>query len=125
MCGIAGYIGKRNINDNVISNTLSSMVERGPDHQDHKIFNFGDQRIYLLASRLSIVDRNIRSNQPMTFNNVTIIFNGEIYNISELKKIIKKYGLKLKTKSDTELIIRMYEIFGTDCVKQFEGMWSF
>ena len=58
----------------------------------------------------------------MTFNNVIIIFNGEIYNISELKKIIKKYGLKLKTKSDTELIIRMYEIFGTDCVKQFEGM---
>ena len=100
------------------------MVERGPDHQGHKI-NFGDQKIYLLASRLSIVDRNIRSNQPMTFNNVTIIFNGEIYNISELKKIIKKYGLKLKTKSDTELIIRMYEIFGTDCVKQFEGMWYF
>ena len=125
MCGIAGYIGNYNLNKNIISKTLSLMVNRGPDHQAHKEFNFGSKKIYLLASRLSIVDRKNRSNQPMTFNDNTIIYNGEIYNFKSLKKIIYKKGLNLKTGSDTELILKMYEIYGTNCVKYFDGMWSF
>ena len=125
MCGIAGYIGNYNLSQDLISKTLSLMANRGPDHQGHKSFKFGNKRIHLLASRLSIVDRKIRSNQPMSFNNITIVFNGEIYNFKSLTKKISNYGIKLKTNSDTELILRMYEIFGTKCVNQFEGMWSF
>ena len=122
MCGIAGYIGNYNLSQDLISKTLSLMANRGPDHQGHKSFKFGNKRIHLLASRLSIVDRKIRSNQPMSFNNITIVFNGEIYNFKSLTKKISNYGIKLKTNSDTELILRMYEIFGTKCVNQFEGM---
>ena len=125
MCGISGYIGKQKLSKSLIAKTLGAMKNRGPDHQGYKKLNFGENNIYLLSSRLKIVDRNERSNQPMTIDNLTIIFNGEIYNIDEIKKTVHYYGLKLKTKSDTELILKMYKIFGTNCVKYFEGMWAF
>ena len=125
MCGISGYIGSKKLSNKIISQTLNVMKNRGPDHQGYTRMRFGTNFIYLLSSRLKIVDRNDRSNQPMTEDGLTIIFNGEIYNIEEIKKIIQNYGLKLKTKSDTELILIMYKIFGTNCVNYFEGMWAF
>ena len=125
MCGISGYIGRKHLEKSLIQKTLNAMKNRGPDHQDYKQLLLGSNNLYLLSSRLKIVDRNQRSNQPMYYDNLTIVFNGEIYNISEIKKIISSYGLKLKTKSDTELILKMYKIFGTECVKYFEGMWAF
>ena len=125
MCGIAGYIGNYNLDKDVLDSTLKLMKNRGPDYQEYKTFSFGNKKIHLLASRLNIVDRKSRSNQPMTFNNITIIFNGEIYNFKSLIKIINSRGIFLRTYSDTELILRMYEMYGTNCVKYFEGMWSF
>lgn len=125
MCGIAGYIGNYNLNKKVLDSTLKLMINRGPDYQTYKNFDFGNKKIHLLASRLNIVDRRSRSNQPMTFNNISIIFNGEIYNFKSLIKTINSRGIYLKTNSDTELILKMYEIYGTNCVKYFEGMWSF
>ena len=125
MCGISGYIGRKHLEKSLIQKTLNAMKNRGPDHQDYKQLLLGSNNLYLLSSRLKIVDRNQRSNQPMYYDKLTIVFNGEIYNITEIKKIISSYGLKLKTKSDTELILKMYKIFGTECVKYFEGMWAF
>ena len=125
MCGISGYIGTNKLNEKTILETLSMMKNRGPDHQAYKNFKYGNKNIYFLSSRLKIIDRKDRSNQPMTFEGVTIIFNGEIYNISEIKKKIYSKGLVLKTNSDTELILKMYMIFGTNCVNYFEGMWAF
>lgn len=125
MCGISGFIGKKKISNELIIKTLASMKNRGPDHQGFNHFTFGNNNLYLLSSRLKIVDRNARSNQPMKMDELTIIYNGEIYNIEEVKKIIFSYGLKLKTESDTEIILKMYKIFGTKCVEHFEGMWAF
>lgn len=125
MCGISGYLGKKTINKELINKTLLSMRNRGPDHQGYNHVSFGENNLYLLSSRLKIVDRNIRSNQPMKMDDLTIIYNGEIYNIEEVKKKIFSYGLKLKTESDTEIILKMYKIFGTKCVDHFEGMWAF
>ena len=61
----------------------------------------------------------------MEIEDCIISFNGEIYNIGDLRKKVLKNGLKLKTKSDTELILKMYKIFGTNCVNHFDGMWAF
>jgi asparagine synthase (glutamine-hydrolysing) len=80
MCGIAGYIGKKTIDKSAIDNTLHLMKNRGPDFQDWRSFGVIDTNIYLLHSRLSIIDLDERSNQPFSFNGATLVFNGEIYN---------------------------------------------
>ena len=101
------------------------MKNRGPDNQNFKFLKHNSKKIFLLSSRLKIVDRLDRSNQPMEIDDCIISFNGEIYNIDEIRKKVFENGLKLKTKSDTELILKMYKIFGTNCVNHFEGMWAF
>ena len=66
-----------------------------------------------------------RSNQPFESDNLIIIFNGEIYNHLELKKDLKKKGEKFKSNSDTEVLLKSYKVYGTNCVNYLEGMWSF
>ena len=87
MCGISGYIGKKTIPKDIIKSVMSLMKNRGPDYQDSYIKKFEDINIYLIHSRLSIIDLNERSNQPMIFKNYILIFNGDIYNYLELKKL--------------------------------------
>lgn len=126
MCGIAGYFGKTPPTDSMISGTLKLMKNRGPDHQDFAIFKGGENHhIFLLHSRLSIIDLDPRSNQPFTIGESTIIYNGEIYNYIELRKQLLIRGIKLRTSSDTEVLLHYYLIYGEQCVQHFEGMWSF
>ena len=122
MCGIAGYFGKKKILNSTIKSCLRLMKNRGPDSQNfYKLEK--EKNVYLLHSRLSIIDLNNRSNQPFQNQDLVLIFNGEIYNYKELKaKIKNKY--KFITQSDTEVIIAYYKIFGTKCFDFFEGMWS-
>ena len=74
MCGIAGYIGKKKLLSKTIISTLKIMENRGPDNQDYFFYrNKENLSIYLLSSRLSIVDLNSSSNQPFTIGNYTIV----------------------------------------------------
>ena len=125
MCGVAGYIGKKIINDRVINNTLNIMKNRGPDHQNNFSCAYKETNIYLLHSRLSIIDLDARSNQPYTFNGNTLVFNGEIYNYIELREQLKAQGQTFETDSDTEVVVKAYVEYGMDCVQYFNGMWSF
>ena len=125
MCGIAGYIGKKIINERVINNTLDLMKNRGPDHQNSFSCSYNKVNIYLLHSRLSIIDIDERSNQPYHYNNCTLVFNGEIYNYIEVREDLKKLGYIFDTNSDTEVLIKAYIEYGMNCVKYFNGMWSF
>tara|TARA_B100000963_G_scaffold83164_1_gene70871 strand:- start:14461 stop:16254 length:1794 start_codon:yes stop_codon:yes gene_type:complete len=125
MCGIAGYIGKKNINRLNISNTLKLMQNRGPDNQQSLNFKFNDNNVYLLHSRLNIIDLHPRSNQPFSKKNFTIIFNGEIYNYLEIKKKLEKKGYKFKTASDTEVLLTLYMEYQEKCTSYLEGMWAF
>ena len=65
MCGIAGYIGPKLIDKRVIENTLYSMKSRGPNNQDFYETSSTSNKVYLLHSRLSILDLDKRSNQPL------------------------------------------------------------
>tara|TARA_B000000475_G_scaffold105325_2_gene85521 strand:+ start:23301 stop:25121 length:1821 start_codon:yes stop_codon:yes gene_type:complete len=125
MCGIAGYIGKNHINEELIHSTLDSMRRRGPDNQGYKVFSDNETLIYLLHTRLSIIDIDKRSNQPFSFDNCTLIYNGEIYNYIELKKDLQQKGYSFSTNSDTEVLLKSYLEYGEDCVNKFNGMWAF
>ena len=122
MCGIAGYFGSDKINQTKLKSCLRLMKNRGPDSQNiYK--NENKNNLYLLHSRLSIIDLNNRSNQPFSSKDLVLIFNGEIYNYVELKKKIS-HKFKFKTQSDTEVIVAYYELYGEKCFDFFEGMWS-
>jgi len=126
MCGIAGYWGNKFLPEKLILKTLSTMSNRGPDSQRFcNISLQNKEQIYLLHSRLDIIDLNSRSNQPFQSDGNIIIFNGEIYNYLEIRQKLQNKGIKFKTESDTEVVLKSYNYLGHKCLDSFEGMWSF
>lgn len=125
MCGIAGYIGRRYIDEQSILSTLERMKNRGPDDRSFFRGQQGDAHVTLLHSRLSIIDLDARANQPFTIGDCTVVFNGEIYNYLELRRALEQRGVTFHTASDTEVLLQYYLHYGEDCVQHFEGMWSF
>ena len=119
MCGIAGYIGNKVIKKNIIDFCLIKMKNRGPDYQSYNEYKLFDKHICLLHSRLAIIDLDKRSSQPFVENNVTLIFNGEIYNYREIRNNLKNLGHTFKTSSDTEVLLKSYFEFGEKCVNKF------
>ena len=97
MCGISGYICKKGFVSNLdINKTLKLMKRRGPDNENFINYFIGEKEIGFLHSRLRILDLNDRSNQPFVEKNLSLIFNGEIYNYLEIKKKLKKKIINLK-----------------------------
>ena len=87
--------------------------------------NLADYNLVLGHKRLSIIDLSFSGHQPMQgIDNSWIVFNGEIYNYIELKEELKILGAQFKTKSDTEVVLEAYRIWGIDCLTRFNGMWS-
>lgn len=125
MCGIAGifhFDPSRSVNESLLKKMTDTLVHRGPDGEGYYCKN----NIGLGHRRLTIIDLST-GDQPK-FNedkSIAIVFNGEIYNYIELKEELKKLGCKFHTSSDTEVIIRAYETWGTDCQNKLNGMWAF
>tara|TARA_B100000963_G_scaffold360126_1_gene389844 strand:+ start:177 stop:2018 length:1842 start_codon:yes stop_codon:yes gene_type:complete len=118
MCGIVGYISKKKYN---LSKGLNSIHHRGPN-------SFGTyfyENIHLGHKRLSIIDLNKSSNQPMHFDDYVIVFNGEIYNFQSLRKRLKQKNIKFKTKGDTEVLLKWIINQGLDSLNEVEGMFAF
>lgn len=114
MCGI---VGTNFLSDN-FEKSIELIKHRGPDNQSSLTYKnnmFGH-------TRLSIIDLDSEANQPMTFDDIIITFNGEIYNYQEL---IKDENLDCKTKSDTEVLIRLYQKYGENFLDKLNGMFSF
>ncbi|MCT7648733.1 asparagine synthase (glutamine-hydrolyzing) [Aliarcobacter butzleri] len=114
MCGI---IGTNFLNER-FDKSLELLHHRGPDFQNSiKIGNkqFGH-------TRLAIIDLDDEANQPMIFDDILLVFNGEIYNYKEL---IHVEHLECKTKSDSEVLIRLYQKYGFDFLNKLNGMFSF
>ena len=122
MCGIIGYIGNNIPNENKIEESLDSIKHRGPDNASFLKIN---ENVVLGHTRLSIIDLDVRSNQPMVNNDYTIVFNGEIFNFKELKGLLVELGYSFNTDSDTEVLLNSYIEWGEKCVDKFNGMWAF
>lgn len=117
MCGITGsYPGK---NQDATETMLKEILHRGPDGQGVCNTGFG----VLGHARLAIIDPE-HARQPLSANGGVIAFNGEIYNFRELAQ--KHLGGEiLTTHSDTEVILRLYQLQGSDMVKLLDGMFAF
>ena len=124
MCGIAGFIGNVKIQDSNINQTFKAMENRGPNYKGISQFNYKKNSIYLLHTRLKIIDLSNKANQPFILKDNILIFNGELYNYKEIKKNLINLGYKFKTNSDTEVVLVAYMHYGENCLKHFEGMWA-
>ena len=126
MCGIAGYYGNNKLEKSNLRECLDVMTNRGPDNNSTEEFiNINNINCYLLHSRLSIIDIDKRSNQPFTFENLVLIFNGEIYNFIEIRNELIAKGYQFKTSSDTEVLLKSYHFWGEKMFDKLEGMWAF
>jgi len=125
MCGIAGYIGTADLDAQRIDQTLNLMKRRGPDHQGVDLFKRGETNVYLLHSRLSIIDLTSRSHQPFRHGPLALTYNGELYNYVELKKALAAEGHTFETTSDTEVLIKALAEYGWEGLDRCEGMWAF
>ncbi len=119
MCGIAGCIGKRD--ERTINRMLDALPHRGPD--DRGIHVHGNT--VFGHTRLSIVDV-ARGHQPILANDGDqgIICNGEIYNFRKLRTKLSS-NHRFRTKSDSEVILHLYQEKGPECVKDLDGMFAF
>lgn len=124
MCGIYGTTLR--YDKSTIDKKLQLMNFRGPDHTGMEQISTPDgQTLTLGHVRLSIIDLDARSNQPFLYNDdISIVFNGEVYNYRELKQQYLQ-DVRLRTESDTEVICAMYEKFGPSCVERFNGMFAY
>lgn len=130
MCGINGFLLKKNNPEYEISTLLSRMnqqiIHRGPD-QDGFFTEAGkDFELGMAMRRLSIIDLNT-GRQPIFSENgaIAIVFNGEIYNYRKLKKSLQEKGIKFQTTSDTEVILKLYEVYGCAAFAKLDGMFAF
>lgn len=125
MCGFVSYIGQSFNNKKIKSlfNKLSKINRhRGPDNTS----TLYEKNYSIIFRRLSIIDLSKKSNQPFLSDNnkIKVIFNGEIYNYLEIKKVLTRKGVKFNSSSDTEVILRLYESEGIKFIKQLKGMFS-
>ena len=123
MCGFVALINNNRENLKHNFNELRKINKhRGPD--EIKILH--KQNYSLLFRRLEIIDLNKRSSQPFSSedNKINLVFNGEIYNYLELKNYLEKKKIYFRTTSDTEVILRSYQYWGTKFVQKLRGMFS-
>ncbi|WP_396638152.1 asparagine synthase (glutamine-hydrolyzing) [Maribacter sp. R77961] len=119
MCGI--YLTNIPFNREEVKIKLEKIQYRGPDHTGvSKVDN-----ITLGHLRLSILDLDPRSNQPMNYEQYHITFNGEIYNYLDIKTELEKLGYYFKTTSDTEVLLMGFKHWGKALLPKLNGMFAF
>jgi len=125
VCGIAGiynYQNEQPVDESVLRRMAETIKHRGPDDEGFLVSG----RIGLAHRRLSIID--VAGGRQPIFNedgSIAVVFNGEIYNYRELAALVSERGHRLKTRTDTETIVHLYEEFGEACVEHLRGMFAF
>src|SRR3990172_8410785 len=122
MCGICGIVSPEPITEGLLRSMCKVLTHRGPD----------DEGIYLGKGigvghrRLSIID--LESGRQPIHNedkSIRLVFNGEVYNFRELREDLEKSGHRFYTRTDTEVVVHLYEKYGADCLKHIRGMFAF
>ncbi len=125
MCGIVGVVSGQAIAPERVTRMRDSLAHRGPDHAG--LWRSGDGRVCFGHRRLSIIDLDERSHQPLASHDggLIVTFNGEIYNYRALRKELEKRGARFRTESDTEVLLEGYRAWGGDFVGRLSGMFAF
>ena len=122
MCGICGIWGAGTSQPARVHNMIGAMRHRGPDDCGA----YQDGRTALGMSRLKIIDVTQSGHQPM-FNRdhtVTIVYNGEMFNFHEERRLLEEKGHVFSSSSDTEVVLRLYEEYGDDFLLRMRGMFA-
>ncbi len=125
MCGINGLVHKYKDRKEILNELQKmnlSIVHRGPDDDGF----YAEDGIGMAMRRLAIIDLQT-GKQPMRSNHgsLVIVFNGEIYNYRELRTLLLSENVDFDTQSDTEVILKLYEKYGTEAFSMLDGMFAF
>lgn len=123
MCGIAGIVSFRKFNSDVINDMTSALSHRGPDDSGFHL----DNEVALGHRRLSIIDLSPDGHQPMTNEDGTLwlVFNGEIYDYAALRDRLERNGHTLRSRTDSETLLHLYEEKSERLVDEIAGMFAF
>ena len=125
MCGIAGFADFSNKSSKeIVSQMAEALAHRGPDGQGEYYQQGTFCQIGLGHRRLSIIDLSNAAGQPMEYEGLQLIFNGEIYNYNEIRDELIQLGHHFKTHSDTEVILHGWREWGEACISKWRGMFA-
>ncbi len=126
MCGITGFIDfNKSSSEEILKQMVKVIDHRGPDDSGAELIVTREANLGFGQSRLSIIDLSEAGHQPMHFEDLTIVFNGEIYNYKEIKEELITLGHIFISNSDTEVILHAMKEWGDKAVNKFIGMFSF
>ena len=126
MCGIIGFIDRsKQTSQKQLEEMRDSIAYRGPNSVGSEFYDMDTYSIGLGHRRLSILDLSPLGTQPMYFNELTIIHNGEVYNFADIKEELIVKGYKFDSHTDTEVILKSFHAWGVECVHKFRGMFAF
>lgn len=125
MCGIAGFIDfKKRSSEEMLAQMSCAVPHRGPDGQGVFVAETERAQIGLGHRRLSIIDLSTSANQPMHYEGLHLIFNGEIYNYAEIRDALIAKGHKFDTHGDSEVILHSWKEWGEGAIQQWKGMFA-
>ena len=125
MCGIAGFCDfNKKSNKNTLIEMTEALHHRGPDDGGYSFYEDSYANIGLGHRRLSILDLSSHGHQPMKFENLEIVYNGEVYNFKEIRTELEKCDYKFESESDTEVVLKAYHKWGIKAIDKFNGMFS-
>jgi asparagine synthase (glutamine-hydrolysing) len=126
MCGITGYIDfNKRTNPDIIGKMVQTMLHRGPDDFGAENYDSPFASLGFGQARLSIIDLSAAGHQPMHFQHLSIVFNGEIYNYKEIKIELENIGHSFVSSSDTEVILHAFYEWGHQAIHKLIGMFAF
>ena len=125
MCGIVGFYASSSDNNlDIIKNMLLTLEHRGPDDNGYIVNKIKSKDLILGHTRLSIQDLTINGHQPMHYEHLSMVYNGEVYNFIEIKLELKKNGYIFDSSSDTEVILKAFHKWGLEAINKFNGMFA-
>src|SRR5215468_10399007 len=125
MCGIVGIFSRGEpISEQRLQRATRSLFHRGPDGQ--RTWLASDRRVGLGHARLSIIDLTT-GDQPIASEDdrLRIVVNGEFYDFERIQEELRQRGHQLRTRSDSEIALHLYEERGTACLEQLRGEFAF
>lgn len=125
MCGIVGFCDfKKSSSSKILSSMMKVLAHRGSDASGDTFYELEGSVVGLGHQRLSILDLSVEGNQPMEFNELTIVYNGEVYNFKEIRDELETLGYEFHSNSDTEVVLKAFHAWKDSMIDRFRGMFS-